>query len=100
VHAEEFVTRSEVVRQPGALSFLSRFNRVGMQALRGYASGGLVSDMAIPSLTSSALSSGRASRNLTLVLGNERFGVSAGDDVIGRLEAHVSREALRKGGRR
>jgi hypothetical protein len=100
VHAEEFVTRSEVVRQPGALSFLSRFNRVGMQALRGYASGGLVSDMAIPSLTSGALSSGRASRNLTLVLGNERFGVSAADDVIGQLESHVSREALRKGGRR
>jgi hypothetical protein len=100
VHAEEFVTRSEVVRQPGALSFLSRFNRVGMQALRGYAGGGLVSDMAIPSLTSSAMSSGRASRNLTLVLGNERFGVSAADDVIGQLESHVSREALRKGGRR
>jgi hypothetical protein len=100
VHAEEFVTRSEVVRQPGALSFLSRFNRVGMQALRGYASGGLVSDMAIPSLTSSAMSSSRASRNLTLVLGNERFGVSAADDVIGQLESHVSREALRKGGRR
>lgn len=100
VHAEEFVTRSEVVRQPGALSFLSRFNRVGMQALRGYASGGLVSDIAIPSLQPGAMAPGHASRNLTLVLGNERFGVSAGDDVIGRLEAHVSREALRKGGRR
>ncbi|MFT0531601.1 tape measure protein [Castellaniella hirudinis] len=42
VHAEEFVARREVVRQPGARSFLERFNRVGMQSLRGYAAGGLV----------------------------------------------------------
>lgn len=45
VHAGEFVSRQEVVRQPGALAFLSAFNRVGMAALRGwpgYASGGLV----------------------------------------------------------
>ena len=45
VHAGEFVSRQEVVRQPGAMSFLSDFNRVGMAALRGwqgYADGGLV----------------------------------------------------------
>lgn len=45
VHAGEFVNRQEVVRQPGAMAFLSHFNRVGMAALsglRGYASGGLV----------------------------------------------------------
>lgn len=45
VHAGEFVNRQEVVRQPGALAFLSDFNRVGMAALRGwqgYAAGGLV----------------------------------------------------------
>ena len=45
VHAGEFVNRQEVVRQPGALSFLSDFNRVGMAALKGwqgYADGGLV----------------------------------------------------------
>jgi len=45
VHADEFVTRQEVVRQPGALQFLSAFNRQGMDALRGwrgYADGGLV----------------------------------------------------------
>lgn len=100
VHANEFVTRSEVVNQPGALAFLSQFNRIGMNALKGYADGGLVSRLAIPTQSSSAMPASSSSRNLTLVLGNERFGVSAGNDVIGRLEAHVSREALRKGGRR
>ncbi|MGH8081816.1 MAG: tape measure protein, partial [Lysobacter sp.] len=46
VHRGEFVNRREVVRQPGARSFLERFNRVGMAAiegLRGYAVGGFVS---------------------------------------------------------
>ncbi|MEH6413888.1 tape measure protein [Pseudomonas sp. CGJS7] len=46
VHRGEFVHRREVVRQPGARSFLERFNRVGMAAidgLRGYAIGGFVS---------------------------------------------------------
>lgn len=45
VHAGEFVHRQEVVRQPGAMAFLSEFNRVGMAALKGwqgYADGGLV----------------------------------------------------------
>lgn len=45
VHKGEFVHRQEVVRQPGALAFLSEFNRVGMAALKswqGYADGGLV----------------------------------------------------------
>ena len=45
VHANEFVNRQEVVRQPGALAFLTRFNQVGMAALKGwqgYADGGLV----------------------------------------------------------
>lgn len=45
VHAEEFVNRREVVRQPGARAFLEDFNRRGMAALegwRGYADGGFV----------------------------------------------------------
>lgn len=46
VHAQEHVTRSEVVRQPGARPFLDDFNRVGMSALAwhmpGYADGGFV----------------------------------------------------------
>lgn len=49
VHADEFVHRREVVRQPGALPFLWDFNRRGMRALedwRGYANGGLVAGAA------------------------------------------------------
>src|SRR5690606_29071969 len=45
VHAGEFVTRSEVVREPGARSFLEAFNAVGMNALQrlpGFAAGGFV----------------------------------------------------------
>lgn len=99
VHAEEFVTRSEVVRQPGALAFLSQFNRIGMNALRGYADGGLVSRLAMPAISAPAAGAGGGGRNLTLVLGNERYGVSAGDDVMARLTDHVAREALRKGRR-
>jgi|GEM_PF-2224421 len=60
VHAGEHVTRSEVVRQPGALAFLDRFNRVGMAALyglRGYANGGLVG-LAMPALGGYQLQAG------------------------------------------
>lgn len=50
VHAEEHVSRREVVRQPGARAFLDDFNRVGMAALAwhlpGYADGGFVSPYA------------------------------------------------------
>lgn len=53
VHAGEFVHRQEVVRQPGALAFLSDFNARGMEALaswHGYADGGLVMPVnALPS---------------------------------------------------
>lgn len=48
VHGGEFVNRREVVSQPGALAFLTQFNRHGMEALRiwaglpGYAHGGPV----------------------------------------------------------
>lgn len=60
VHAEEFVNRREVVRQPGARNFLELFNRVGMRALEiwrnGYASGGLVQRLrAAGGMLSSAL---------------------------------------------
>ena len=88
VHAEEFVTRAEVVRQPGALAFLARFNRVGMQALRGYASGGLVSGMNIPSISSASGSSSSAAvsrDNLTLDFGS-----------LGKFQAHASADTQRE----
>ncbi|GAB3755188.1 hypothetical protein [Lysobacter olei] len=40
VHAEEFVARREVVRQPGARAFLEDFNDRGMAALYGWANSG------------------------------------------------------------
>jgi tape measure domain-containing protein len=49
VHRGEFVHRQAVVRQPGALAFLTEFNRIGMRALdrwRGYADGGFVAPVA------------------------------------------------------
>ncbi|MDR0674098.1 MAG: hypothetical protein LBF93_10720, partial [Zoogloeaceae bacterium] len=59
VHRGEFVTRKAVTEQPGALAFLSDFNRVGMRAVeawrkryraRGFAEGGYVP--AAPSVSS------------------------------------------------
>jgi hypothetical protein len=70
VHAGEFVHRQEVVRQPGALAFLSAFNQVGMAAIdrwRGYAEGGVVTPMvastpvfsaATPALSAAAMQLG------------------------------------------
>ena len=52
VHAGEFVTRSEILRQRGASTFLERFNRFGMSVLPGFADGGLVGRLAIPTLRS------------------------------------------------
>jgi len=46
VHGQEHVTRAQIVKQPGALSFLSDFNQRGMQAIATYAGGGFVSGAA------------------------------------------------------
>ena len=48
VHAGEFVLRQEVVRQRGMMQLLSGLNRDGVRALRGYATGGLVGNLAVP----------------------------------------------------
>ena len=98
VHAGEFVHRQEVVRQPGALAFLDRFNRMGMQALKGYADGGLVSRMALPALR--AASAGGSTTAINLTLDGNRYAMTASNDVATALTDYVRREALRKGGRR
>jgi tape measure domain-containing protein len=101
VHAGEFVHRQEVVRQPGALAFLARFNREGMAALRrnGYAAGGLVSNLAMPSLNRAtpAASSANATFNFP---GMGSFQATLAPDVMSELKTAFSREALKKGGRR
>jgi len=98
VHAGEFVHRQEVVRQPGALAFLDRFNRLGMQALKGYADGGLVSRLALPGLRAAA--GGNSTTAVNLTLDGNRYAMSASSDVAAALTDYVRREAMRKGGRR
>lgn len=103
VHAGEFVHRQEVVRQPGALAFLSRFNREGMAALRrnGYATGGLVSNLAMPSLSRSASQPSGPSSNATFKFpGFGSFNAYLAPDPMRELKEAFSREALKKGGRR
>lgn len=72
VHAEEFVHRREVVRQPGARAFLEDFNKRGMAALQawrepftGYAEGGLVvpASAAMPAARALPEPAGRATNN-------------------------------------
>lgn len=101
VHAGEFVHRQEVVRQRGALEFLTRFNRLGMDALKGYATGGLVNNLAVPSLSSSA----GAARNSGVPAnfyfnGGGPYPVTASPNVMREIKTAFSREALKKGGRR
>lgn len=86
VHAGEHVTRSEVVRQPGAMSFLNNFNRYGMAALSGlagYAEGGVVG---MPSLTAPALPTyqmaGKAGSSASPVTLNQRVVGLLDDDSI------------------
>lgn len=100
VHADEFVNRSEVVRQPGALAFLTRFNQLGMAALKGYANGGLVSRMtfAAPPAASLPRSSGQPANLHFPGIGS--FPASLDQDILGRLQHSLARVALQKGGRR
>lgn len=100
----EWVIQRPAARYYGA-AFMAALNamRLPKFAVGGQIGGSAIDRLRVPSLASGI--HGRSSdsssvRNLTLVLGNERYGVSAEDDVIGRLSDFVSREALRKGGRK
>ena len=97
VHGMEYVTPANVTLQPGVIPFLEALRRHGNKVIPGYEAGGLVT--ALPSGSSSWLTSG-SGHNLTLNLGGERYQVGADNGTIDRLTAYVSREALRKGGRR
>ena len=99
VHFDEYVTRSEIVRQRGALEFLERFNRYGMAALPGYADGGLVGRLAIPTLRSPQPVNERMAATFNFPgLGSYRATVSA--DTFRQLQNDFQRAALQKGGRR
>ena len=98
VHAGEFVLRQEVTRQRGALEFLSRFNRIGLGALKGYSGGGLVSNLNMPSLKGASAGSGS---NATFVFpGMGSYPAQLQPKVMDDLKTAFAREALKKGGRR
>jgi len=98
VHFDEYVTRSEIVRQRGALEFLERFNRYGMAALPGYADGGLVGRLAIPTLRSPQPVTERMAATFNFPgLGSYRASLSA--DTFAQLQRDFQRAALQKGGR-
>ena len=93
-----------VIQRPAARYYGPAFMAaVNAMKLPKFASGGLLGASAIDRLRVPAMpaaASQAAARNLTLVLDGQRYGVSAGNDTVDRLAAYVSREALRKGGRR
>jgi len=99
----EWVIQRPAVRHYGS-AFIAALNAMKLPkfAFGGEIGASAVSRLALPALSGAGAGSPAAAsgRNLTLVLGNERFQVGAGDDTIDRLTAYVSREALRKGGRR
>ncbi|MFV3370089.1 tape measure protein [Pseudomonas sp. NY15435] len=113
VHADEHVQPKRVVNEPGALTFLERVRRNGftktMADLRsrfasgmpGYADGGLVGAVTIPSIpaASSSLVSGPVGESLGTVILNlngQSYTMQAGGDQL----AALHREAMKKGNRR
>lgn len=97
VHRGEFVARSEVVMQPGALAFLERFNALGMKALPGYADGGLVGRFSLGTLPPPAPQRAPAIFHFP-DLG--RYPVTMAPEDFGRLQDQFARAALQNGGRK
>lgn len=96
VHANEFVLRSEITRQPGVIEFMQRFNRDGLRALRGYASGGLVSNIRSPILPAQQSSTEPAVFEFP---GFGRIPVNLDRSVAASLEKQLRAEALKAGRR-
>jgi hypothetical protein len=105
VHRGEFVARSEVVREPGARTFLEAFNRIGMDALAslpGFAAGGFVGGMGLdaPIAAAAAVPSGSAG-DMTLI---QNFTIHAPGGTVSRateqqLAAAAARGAARANAR-
>ena len=95
----EWVIQRPAVRHYGA-AFIAAVNAMKLPkfATGGQLGASAINRLAIPSLPSSAGPS--AGKNLTLVLDGQRYAAGASNDTIDRLTAFVSREALRKGGRK
>ncbi|MFS4552609.1 phage tail length tape measure family protein [Comamonas resistens] len=100
VHANEFVNRQEVVRQPGALAFLTRFNQIGMAALkgwRGYADGGLVvggASLGLPSMGNFKPAAPVSGGNTTLDNRQNFYLVDDPDRIAGIMASKQGEKAL------
>ncbi len=95
----EWVIQRPAVRHYGA-AFIAAVNAMKLPkfALGGQLGGSAVSRLAIPSLPGAP--GAGSGRNLTLVLDGQRYIAGTDNDTLDRLTAFVSREALRKGGRK
>lgn len=108
----EFLIQRPTVKQPGARSFLYDFNARGMAALAdwqlprhafgGELGGSAIDRLNIPRLSDTVSSNAvRAGGNtVNLSLDGNRYAMTASDDVVAKLTAHMQRESLRKGKRR
>ena len=101
MHADEFVIRSEITRQRGVKELLARLNSGGLAALNipGYAAGGLVSNLRVPSLAPRAAPT-PSSPAVFNFPGMGSFPVQMAPDVMGELSTAFKRQALKRGGRR
>lgn len=105
----EFLIQRPTVKQAGALAFLHDFNRRGMAAVNdwkipGHAFGGEIGGSAINRLAVPQLPS-RASQANESLYGNfyldaNRYEMKASRSTFEDLANHLSRQALKKGGRR
>lgn len=102
VHADEYVQPKHRMREPGALEFMERFRRYGMAALRGYAEGGLVSNIArhIPYLppvpAPAAAAAGAGATPVHLHMDGQSYEMRATQDVVDALHRAVRVKKLRK----
>lgn len=98
----EWVIQRPAARYYGA-AFMAAVNGMKLPkfAFGGPLGGSAIDRLRVPSLPAGfGRDSGGSGGNLALYLDGERYDARASNDVIGRLEDHVRREALRKGGRR
>lgn len=99
VHRGEHVMPQEIVRQPGMLAFLERLRRQGMSALKGYASGGLVTGINPGTVRSTGAESTRAPIILQWPDGT-RSPMSASSDVADEVLRVFRSAALQRGRRK
>lgn len=99
VHAGEYVLPQEVVRQRGMLAFLERLRRQGISALPGFADGGLVGRLSLPTLRAQLPAQAARATAVFNFPGMGRYSVGIDHYTLNRLQNDLARAALQKGGR-